>query len=345
MSITFAAAVLSILPLFVQQAPPPQAGHATSWPIPGVVPAGSGVQSPRLIKEVKPNYTGDAMRARVQGVVQLECVVEVDGSVGPVRVVQSLDTVYGLDNEAIRAVKRWRFAPGTKDGTPVRVAVTVELSFRLRERGDAPSPASGWPTSFAEGSEVPGAPPAGWSEEVVETPALRIRVAYPPGWSLRRDPGAGRLAVLEADDARGHRAISIERPTPAAGDLVRPLPEPALKAFLDSVGQTQAWQGADVTMVSSGQVPRPGGMWLWLETSAPTVELRNAPAAVVEHMRTAHDGMRIWSFNTTAGGQLVQVFCSVLHAANTTEADKQEEIRRAGLEFGAMLQRMAVEAR
>jgi TonB family protein len=64
--------------------------------------------------------------------VQLECVVLPDGSVGDVRVARPLDPTYGLDEEAVKAAKRWRFTPGTKDGTPVPVVVTLELTFTLR---------------------------------------------------------------------------------------------------------------------------------------------------------------------------------------------------------------------
>ena len=67
-----------------------------------------------------------------QGVVELEAIVLPDGSVGEVRIVRSLDSVFGLDQEAIKAVKQWRFVPGTRLGQPVAVLVGVELQFTLR---------------------------------------------------------------------------------------------------------------------------------------------------------------------------------------------------------------------
>ena len=69
-----------------------------------------------MLREVKPQYTSDAMRAKVQGTVLLECVVRPDGSVGDMQVVRSLDPTFGLDQEAIKAAKQWRFAPGTRLG-------------------------------------------------------------------------------------------------------------------------------------------------------------------------------------------------------------------------------------
>ena len=98
----------------------------------GVYRPGSGVKIPQLVREVKPRYTADAMRAKVQGMVWLEVVVRPDGTVGDITVTKSLDTVFGLDEEAIRAAKQWRFVPGTRFGEPVSVLVSIELSFTLR---------------------------------------------------------------------------------------------------------------------------------------------------------------------------------------------------------------------
>jgi TonB family protein len=59
-------------------------------------------------------------------------VIGVDGTVGDVRVTKSLDTIFGLDEEAIRAAKQWQFLPGKRFGQPVAVLVGIELSFTLR---------------------------------------------------------------------------------------------------------------------------------------------------------------------------------------------------------------------
>jgi protein TonB len=93
---------------------------------------GNGVISPRLLQEVKPGYTGEAMRAKIQGVVLMEAVVMPDGSIGPVTITRSLDPTFGLDQEAIRTVRKWRFAPGTRFGKPVPVLVEIEMTFTLR---------------------------------------------------------------------------------------------------------------------------------------------------------------------------------------------------------------------
>ena len=98
----------------------------------GAYRPGSGVTLPRPIREVKPQYTADAMRAKVQGSVWLEAVVMPDGSVGDVKVTKSLDPVFGLDDEAVRAARQWRFVPGMRFGEPVPVLVVIELTFTLR---------------------------------------------------------------------------------------------------------------------------------------------------------------------------------------------------------------------
>ena len=98
----------------------------------GVYQPGNGVTLPLLIKEVKPAYTSDAMRAKIQGTVLLECVVRPDGTVTDIQVLRSLDPTFGLDQEAIKAARQWRFRPGMRLGEPVPVLVTIELTFTLR---------------------------------------------------------------------------------------------------------------------------------------------------------------------------------------------------------------------
>ena len=100
----------------------------------GAYRPGSGIENPLVLREVRPEYTADAMRAKIQGMVQLECVVMPDGSVGEVRVTRSLDPVFGLDQKAIEAARKWRFVPGKlrQTGQPVAVLVLIELTFTLR---------------------------------------------------------------------------------------------------------------------------------------------------------------------------------------------------------------------
>ena len=93
---------------------------------------GPGVTAPTLVERVAPKYTVEAMRARVQGTALVECVVQIDGTVGAARIIRSLDRQFGLDEEALKAARRWRFKPGLLHGKPVPVVVTIELMFTVR---------------------------------------------------------------------------------------------------------------------------------------------------------------------------------------------------------------------
>jgi TonB family protein len=109
----------------------PGTGSGNGSPPPDVVRPGNGVTLPRIVRQVRPQYTAEAMRAKIQGTVMVECVVNTDGTVSHVRLIRSLDATYGLDQEAIKAAKQWVFAPGTRNGEPVPVMVSIELTFTL----------------------------------------------------------------------------------------------------------------------------------------------------------------------------------------------------------------------
>ncbi len=95
----------------------------------GVFRAGNGVSAPQLIEKVEPQYTEQARQAKYQGTVLLYIEVSPEGQPTNIRVQRSLG--FGLDEKAVEAVRQWRFKPGTKDGTPVTVAATIEINFRL----------------------------------------------------------------------------------------------------------------------------------------------------------------------------------------------------------------------
>ena len=87
---------------------------------------------PVPIHQERPIYTQAAMAARIEGSVLLETIVWADGSVGDVKVVRSLDSQLGLDQEAVKALKLWTWKPGTRGGEPASVAVQIELTFTLK---------------------------------------------------------------------------------------------------------------------------------------------------------------------------------------------------------------------
>jgi protein TonB len=97
----------------------------------GVYAPGNGVSMPALLSQVDPQYTSEAMRAKVQGVVTLDAVVQPNGRLSDIKVRKSLDRTYGLDLAAMEAAKKWLFSPCKKDGKPVPCTVQLELEFRL----------------------------------------------------------------------------------------------------------------------------------------------------------------------------------------------------------------------
>ena len=95
----------------------------------GVFRVGGGVLAPRPISTPDPEYTDEARQAKYQGTCVLGVIVGPDGKPRDIRVLRGLGM--GLDRKAIAAVQQWRFAPATKDGQPVSVQISVEVSFRL----------------------------------------------------------------------------------------------------------------------------------------------------------------------------------------------------------------------
>jgi TonB family protein len=90
-----------------------------------------GLITPVVKYSPKPRYVPDAMRAKIQGTVELQVIVDQTGHVARARVTKSLDQVYGLDDPALNVAKQWTFEPGRLNGEAVPVAVALSLSFRL----------------------------------------------------------------------------------------------------------------------------------------------------------------------------------------------------------------------
>jgi protein TonB len=95
----------------------------------GAYRIGGGVSQPTLITKIEPEYSEEARKAKWQGTVQLEIVIDEHGMPKDAKVKRALGL--GLDQKAMEAVMKWRFKPGTKDGKPVPVIATVEVNFRL----------------------------------------------------------------------------------------------------------------------------------------------------------------------------------------------------------------------
>jgi len=95
----------------------------------GAYRLGSGVVPPVLQRQVRPSYTDEALGRKIQGIVELEIVILANGTVGPVRIIRSLDR--GLDLKAIEAVRQWKFKPGLFQSKPVDVLALITVDFTL----------------------------------------------------------------------------------------------------------------------------------------------------------------------------------------------------------------------
>jgi periplasmic protein TonB len=95
----------------------------------GVYRIGGGVSSPSIIHKVEPEYSEEARKAKWQGTVQLSVIVDENGHPRDIKVAQSLGL--GLDQKAIEAVGKWLFKPAMKDGKPVAVLATIQVTFHL----------------------------------------------------------------------------------------------------------------------------------------------------------------------------------------------------------------------
>jgi TonB family protein len=94
------------------------------------------VTRPEKISGSPPVYTIEARKARITGVVILEAIIDEQGNVTDVKVLQGLPM--GLDQAALEAVKNWKFKPATLDGQPVKVYYTLTVNYTMEtgpERG------------------------------------------------------------------------------------------------------------------------------------------------------------------------------------------------------------------
>jgi len=85
--------------------------------------------APVVLYQVEPEFSEEARKAKLQGVVMLYGEVDTNGWLRNIRVTRGLGL--GLEEKAIAAVKQWRFRPGTRDGKPVVAAAAIEVNFHL----------------------------------------------------------------------------------------------------------------------------------------------------------------------------------------------------------------------
>ncbi|MGD0957015.1 MAG: energy transducer TonB [Candidatus Acidiferrales bacterium] len=97
----------------------------------GLPSAGTGgYGTPSCLYCPRADYSDEAMKVKVQGVVELVAVVTADGRVTDVHLAKGLG--FGLDEKAMSAVRTWRLTPARgPDGKPAAVREIIEVTFAL----------------------------------------------------------------------------------------------------------------------------------------------------------------------------------------------------------------------
>ena len=98
-------------------------------PADGPLRVGGDVKAPVILNRADPDYTEPARKARVAGIVIVEAIIDKQGNVDQVKVIKGLPM--GLADEAVKAVKKWKFKPGTHNGQPVATIFNLTVNFRL----------------------------------------------------------------------------------------------------------------------------------------------------------------------------------------------------------------------
>jgi TonB family protein len=121
-----------------------------------------GVNPPKLLHSVDPDYTPLALAANISGTVVLQAVIDVHGYVAFASVLSPLPA--GLDAQALAAVKHWRYTPAVMDNEVIPLLTTIDVLFRLPYKTPRPSPNfTGGAALFAQGKdELPKDPAQGW---------------------------------------------------------------------------------------------------------------------------------------------------------------------------------------
>jgi bla regulator protein blaR1 len=128
--VAFATLVAFFIPIVGGVAAPPAIAAPAQDAGAEVHRPGGRITTPRVVKDVRPQYTRRAMDEKIEGEVLMECVVKTDGTVGDTKIVKSLDP--DLDQAALDAAAQWLFEPGTRDGKPVNVLVAIAMTFTLK---------------------------------------------------------------------------------------------------------------------------------------------------------------------------------------------------------------------
>jgi periplasmic protein TonB len=119
----------------------------------GPIQVGGDVKPPEKILAPQPQYSEVARKARVQGVVIVQAIIDKEGNVTNVKILKGLP--FGLDQSAADAIKKWKFKPATLNGKPVAVYYNLTVNFTLQYAANGIS-------GVAQGAPATGYHPAGF---------------------------------------------------------------------------------------------------------------------------------------------------------------------------------------
>jgi hypothetical protein len=240
----------------------------------------------------------------------------------------------------VKAAKQWTFTPGTKDGAPAPVLITIQIAFRL---GSAPL--TKWPDAFSPGPHTGAglSSDVEWTKFSAETAGLHVAGEYPAAWLKRPETDASSLIRVAQTTAHRFQAWEVLRPTPTNFRLDGPLEQARLEQFANRITQTMSTDGRAADVLGTGQLRVGKRIWIWAETwsptaAAPSAFLSNAPPA----FRQVTDGARIWTFITTEGNQSITVACVVALPNGLTLSEKEAETQVAGDTFSQLIKRLSI---
>jgi len=177
---------------------------ANARPVPPPAPASSVPSTqPVIVKKVEPIYSDRAQRAGIQGEVWLDVSVRADGTVGSILIAKSLDTVYGLDQRGIAAVRQWTYQPKPAGDARVYSPTRVVIPFHLAASAPIPTAVSAASEPFGQGAHHVGEPG-------LVSPTLKARVepVYTTSALRARIQGTVRAeAVVLADGTVGQARV------------------------------------------------------------------------------------------------------------------------------------------
>lgn len=109
---------------FAVMEPPPAVGP--------VVLGTPGLEPPLITQRFQPNYPVSGMQVGMSGYVLLEAVLGKNGEIRDIRVLRQLGRgKFGFEEEAIQALKQWKFVPGRLNGRNTDVRMTLRIEFQI----------------------------------------------------------------------------------------------------------------------------------------------------------------------------------------------------------------------